>query len=40
MNSEIQFKKFIEHGFYEKEFKKTKKQVAKMDRNKFLRDRT
>ena len=30
----------MEHGFYEKEFKKTMKQVAKMDRNKFLRDQT
>ena len=32
-------KKFIERGFYEKEFKKTIKQVAKMERNELLRDR-
>ena len=32
-------KKFIEHGFHEKEFKKKIKQVAKVDRNELLRDR-
>ena len=32
-------KKFIEHVFNEKEFKKTIKQAAKMDRNELLRDR-
>ena len=39
LNSEILCKQFIEHGFHEKEFKKTIKQVAKMDRNELLRDR-
>ena len=39
LNSEILCKKFIERGFHEKELKKTKKPVAKMDRNELLRDR-
>ena len=39
LNSEILRKKFIERGFHEKEFKKTMKQMATMDRNELLRDR-
>ena len=39
LSSEILCKKFIEHGFHEKELKKTVKQVAKMDRNELLQDR-
>ena len=39
LNSEILCKKFIERSFHEKEFKKTIKQVAKMNRTELLRDR-
>ena len=39
MSTEILCKKFIEHGFHEKEFKNIIKQVAKIDRNELLRDR-
>ena len=39
LNCEILCKTFIERGFHETEFKKTIKQVAKMDRNELLRDR-
>ena len=33
-------KKLTERGIHEKEFKKTITEVAKMDRNELLRDRT
>ena len=39
LNSETLCKKFIERGFHEKEFKKTIKSVAKMDRIKLFWDR-
>ena len=38
LNSELLCKQFTERGFLEKKFKKTIKQVAKVDRNELLRD--
>ena len=40
LNSKIMRTKFIERDFHEKELRKTIMQVAKMDRNELLRDRT
>ena len=39
LNSGILCKQFIEHGFHEKQLKKTIKQVVKMVRKELLRDR-